>query len=81
MATTKYPESGAAIKRARNERKISQERLAELVGTSRRHMIRLENGENRPNADLRDRIADALQVARETLPAAEDTNPFRAEAA
>jgi len=31
-----------------DEPKISQERLAEIVGTSRRHMIRLENGENRP---------------------------------
>lgn len=68
---TKYPESGAALKRARKG-KISQERLAERVGTTRRHMIRLENGENRPSVRLRDRIADELGVPRDTLPAAEE---------
>lgn len=68
---TRYPESGAALKRARKG-KISQERLAERVGTTRRHMIRLENGENRPSVDLRDRIADELGVPRETLIAAEE---------
>ena len=68
---SKYPESGAALKRARHG-KISQERLAAKVGTTRRHMIRLENGENRPSVQLRDRIADALEVPRETLPAAEE---------
>lgn len=72
MSITKYPASGSALKLARNRRKISQERLAEQVGTTRRHMIRLENGENRPSVDLRDRIADALGVPRDSLPAAED---------
>lgn len=68
---TRYPESGAALKRARKG-KISQERLAERVGTTRRHLIRLENGENRPSVALRDRIADELGVPRESLPAAEE---------
>lgn len=68
---TRYPESGAALKRARKG-KISQERLAERVGTTRRHMIRLENGENRPSVGLRDRIADELGVPRETLLAADE---------
>lgn len=38
---------------------IGKEKFAALVGTTRRHMIRLENGEHLPSRDLRDRIVEA----------------------
>jgi len=80
MASARYPESGGAYRSARlsvvvEERHVSQERLAEAVGTDRRHVIRIENGENRPRADLRDRIASYLGVDPTTLPAAGE-DPF-----
>jgi transcriptional regulator with XRE-family HTH domain len=31
--------------------------MAELIGTSRRHMIRIENGQHRPGPDFIERIA------------------------
>lgn len=74
-APVKFPESGKAYKLARQGR-ISQERLAAAVGITRRHIIRIENGENRPKGGLRDAIADVLGVDPRTLPAAEDAHPF-----
>lgn len=65
QAVTQHPhhENGQRIKRARqrvpgpNGRPwISQQDFAPLIGASRRHVIRLENGEHLPGADLRDRI-------------------------
>lgn len=44
---------------ARHNKGISQERLAEQIGTSRRHMIRIEKGQHRPGPRLRARIAEA----------------------
>lgn len=75
----KYPESRDAYRKARTRAnpRISQERLALAVGITRRHMIRIENGEHRPSPDLRDRIADVLGVDPETLPTAEAMPPFR----
>src|SRR3990167_3145406 len=85
MATVRYPESGGAYRRARraarvNGAPISQERLAGAVGIGRRHVIRIENGENRPLPGLRDRIADTLGVDPSTLPAAGE-DPFVRSAA
>lgn len=81
MSTVKYPESGAAIKSARSQARpfVSQERLADALGITRRHMIRLENGEHRPSVDIRDKIANVLGVDPETLSTevAEDIAPFR----
>jgi len=80
MANARYPESGGAYRTARLDavvegRHVSQERLAEAVGTDRRHIIRIENGENRPRVDLRDRIASYLGVDPTTLPASGE-DPF-----
>jgi transcriptional regulator with XRE-family HTH domain len=83
MSIIKYPEVREAYRTARNatEPRISQEHLAELVGVTRRHMIRIENGDHRPTPALRDRIALELAVDPSTLPAVEDVQPFRSEAA
>jgi transcriptional regulator with XRE-family HTH domain len=76
MSIVKYPEVREAYRRARHGR-MSQENLAEAVGITRRHMIRIENGEHRPTPDLRDRIAAALDVDASALPAVEQLDPFR----
>lgn len=75
-ATPKYPEVSQAYRAARKQRGVSQEKLAAAVGTSRRHIIRIENGENRPTSELRDRLAAALGVDSSTLPSAADGRPF-----
>lgn len=54
----------ARIKRARNEvlveeKKLTHDRLAEIVGTSRQHLIKLEKGQHRPRAEMLRRIAEA----------------------
>lgn len=50
---------GDRIVWARKRSGISQERLAEHIGTSRRHMIRIEKGQHRPGQAFLDRIAEA----------------------
>ena len=62
MTTAAQAESlpiGARIVWARKQKGISQERLAETIGTSRRHMIRLEKGVHRPGPEFVRRIAEA----------------------
>lgn len=46
---------------ARNSKAVSQERFAEQIGTSRRHMIRIEKGVHRPGPVLLARIAEATE--------------------
>jgi transcriptional regulator with XRE-family HTH domain len=50
---------GARIRDARLGAGLSQEGLAAKIGTSRRHMIRLEHGEHRPGRPMLARIAEA----------------------
>lgn len=53
---------GQRIVWARKRKGISQERLAELIGTSRRHMNRIETGRTvRPTDRFLERIAEATE--------------------
>lgn len=52
-----WRDQGKNLQRARKRLGISQERFAPMVGTTRRHLIRLENGEHRPSSELLGRIA------------------------
>lgn len=78
-APSKFPfaENGARIQRARklvpgqNGRHISQEGFAAAVGTTRRHMIRLERGQHLPGGVLRDRIVEKTGTT-ETIHSADD---------
>lgn len=54
----KYADVGARIREARLSRGFSQERFAPVIGITRRHLIRLENGEHHPSAELRERLAE-----------------------
>jgi transcriptional regulator with XRE-family HTH domain len=55
---------GARIRDARLAAGLSQAALAARIGTSRRHVIRLEHGEHRPSPPMLRRIAEA--TGRET---------------
>lgn len=74
MTTRVHPftSNGAVIRRLRKHAGISQERLAVQVGTTRRHMIRLENGEHLPSSTLRDRIAELVGDSRSEIKAADE---------
>lgn len=54
MATT-----GAKIRQARREAGLSLDHLAERIGSSRRHLIRLEKGDNTPRPATLAAIAEA----------------------
>lgn len=74
MATRVHPftGNGAIIRRLRKRAGISQERLALQVGTTRRHMIRLENGEHLPSTDLRNRLAEVIGDSRGEIKSADE---------
>jgi len=67
-----FADNGAAIRRARKRVGKSQERLAAEIGTTRRHMIRLENGEHLPSGGLRDRIVEATGDASGAIQSSDD---------
>lgn len=47
------------IRRARREADLSHDRLGELVGTSRQHLISLEKAKHRPRLEMLTKIAEA----------------------
>ena len=49
----------ARIRRARRQSELTLDRLGEIVGTSRHHLIRLEKGDHRPREEMLTRIAEA----------------------
>jgi transcriptional regulator with XRE-family HTH domain len=53
---------GAQLRRLRLERKLSQERLAELAGISLQHIGRIELAKSEAGADVLVRLAGALRV-------------------
>lgn len=58
-----YPSFGAAMRRLRVERGLSQEELAEKMDmTSNAHISRLENGKKLPSLEMVFRLADALDI-------------------
>jgi transcriptional regulator with XRE-family HTH domain len=73
--------------RIKQARKASQtptlDQLAEQVGTSRHHLIRLEGAKHRPRVEMLQRIAEATEKPLDffLLEAAGDPNPFPADAA
>jgi transcriptional regulator with XRE-family HTH domain len=61
MSEAKRLPIGDRIKWARKRKGFSHDTLASMTGTSRRHLIRLEKGENTPGIELRARIAAATE--------------------
>lgn len=59
---------GIALKRARIEKKLSQEELGDLSGIGRTHVNRIETGETyRPKDETIDKLAAALGMTSEAL--------------
>ena len=55
--------TGLKIKEIRKRKKISQEKLAEMVSMNTRSILRLENAQNIPTIETLDKIAKALNVS------------------
>lgn len=55
-------ELGAKIQKLRKTKKLTQEKLAELVGIDPKNISRIENGNNYPTAENLTSIAKALNV-------------------
>lgn len=53
---------GYKIKEIRKKKKISQEKLAEMISMNHRSIIRLENVHNTPTLETLEKIAQALNV-------------------
>lgn len=61
-STLKY-EIGNRIRKYREDRKLNQKQLAELIGVSNSRVSNWEQGINRPDADILAEICKALQVS------------------
>lgn len=71
------PFIAARIKRARKMKGLSHDRLADLCGTSRQHLIKLEKGQHRPRAQMLTAIAEATERELEWFVDPEvDPSPF-----
>ncbi len=55
------------LRRARKERGLSQEALADLVGINRNYVGMIERRENSPTVDMVERLARALEIEPSTL--------------
>ncbi len=55
-------EPGYQVARLRMQRGLTQAQLAELVGTRRQSIARLESGQSQPSLSFLQRIADVLQA-------------------
>ena len=72
------PRLGAAVAAHRRARKLTQERLAELVGVSTEWISQVERGVGQPSLEMLARIAEPLGVrASELVAATEDADQGR----
>ena len=53
---------GEKIKNTRKSRKISQEKLAEMISMNHRSIVRIENGHTLPTLETLEKLSDALDV-------------------
>ena len=58
---------GMRIKEFRENRKLTQDKLAELVGIDPKHLSRIENGRNYPSFETLEKILDSLNVSYEDI--------------
>ena len=58
---------GGAIKKARNNRNLTQEELAELIGVTTEHVQQLESERRNPSVELLLTIADTLDMSIDAL--------------
>jgi len=58
---------GAIIKSARQEKQLTREQLAELLGVSSRHLGAIENEHQKPSYELLFRIVRELTIPADTI--------------
>jgi len=63
---------GSAVKMARNEKKLTQEKLAEMVGITPTHLKQLESERRKPSVDVLFDLAFVLNLSLDAL--LSDTN-------
>lgn len=63
----KHAANGRRIFDARRRKGFTQTELGIAAGITYRQIIRLENGENLPSGGVRDRLAEALGLPRESI--------------
>lgn len=68
----------ARIRFARKRANLTLDRLGEIVGTSRQHLIRLESGKHSPKPEMARRIAEATGVPLELIQDEDDEESDRA---
>ncbi|MFZ6013405.1 MAG: helix-turn-helix domain-containing protein [Bacteroidota bacterium] len=54
---------GKVIRQVREEKGVTQERLAELAEVDRTYIYRIESGKRSPSVDIIFRLADALKIS------------------
>jgi len=54
---------GRVLRQVREEKKLTQEKLAELADVDRTYIYRLENGKRSPSLSIILRIAKALKIS------------------
>ncbi len=59
--------TGELIRNARLEKKLTQEKLGDIIGVTNKAVSRWENGESFPDVDLLDRLSSALDLKIEEL--------------
>lgn len=79
MGYVRYPETAKLIKTARLRKGWSQERAAQIVGSSRLQWIRWEQGLHKPDPDgLGASLCDALGIPKKKLRDADSTDEAEA---
>ena len=58
---------GSGIKKARADKKMTQEKLAELVGVSPNHLKQLEGGRRKPSIRVLGRLVEVLDLSLDSL--------------
>ena len=58
---------GSAVKNARLSKKLTQEKLAELVGITPTHMKQLESERRKPSVDVLFNLAETLDLSLDSL--------------
>lgn len=65
--STKKELLGMRIKEFREKRKLTQDKLAEMVNIDPKHLSRIENGRNYPSFETLEKILESLQVSYEDI--------------
>ena len=64
---TKKELLGLRIKEFRENRKLTQDKLSEMVGIDPKHLSRIENGRNYPSFETLEKILESLDISYEDI--------------